>query len=68
MINNFENSGFVDKMRLPCPDADIEVWSGAGDAPPPVRMNIGLGYTQVCVGYGLNKENKESLRLIGSVR
>ena len=56
----------VEKIQVEHPNAAVEVWSGAGDAPPPVKTSIGLGYTQLCGASGSNKENKESQKSIGS--
>jgi hypothetical protein len=39
------------------PEADIEVWSGAGEAPPPVKMSIVWGYNQFYVVSGHQLES-----------
>jgi hypothetical protein len=35
----------VEKIQVEHPNAAVEVWSFTGDAQPPVKTNIGLGYT-----------------------
>lgn len=49
----------LSRLQAQYPQADLELWSGAGETPPPVKMNIAWDYNQYCDVFGHLEENSQ---------